>query len=197
MHPNRSTNVPTRGRHRSAGFTLLEIMMVLGIVGVLASLALPAYSNYVQRARMVEVTAFLAEARTALASEYAAGSGFPDQLMGSQSRIAARQGGQTPVRARDSRIRMNSDLIRLYYYEHNPNQELAYFAVELNRDAVPDCAGRCTIHLGVTPVNDQLQFVCGRWSAANWRDPFPPPSLTRECDSPNVNRELRRLRRGR
>lgn len=186
-----------RAYRREAGFTLLEIMMAIGIVAVLASLALPAYTSYMKRARMIEVTTFLGEARTALAAEYAAGNGFPDQLMGSQSRIAARQSGQAQVRARDSRIRMNSELINRYYYEYDKAREIAYFAVELNRDAVPECNGRCTIHLGATAVNDQLQFVCGRWSVANWRDPFPPNSLARECVSPNVNRELRRLARGR
>ncbi len=189
----RSTVPPSVGR--SGGFTLLEIMMVIGIVGVLASIALPAYVSYTERARMVEVTAFIAEVHTALAAEYASTGGFPDQLMGSQSRIAARQSGQPRVRRQDSRVPVSSPLIDQYYYEYNPRRNFAYVAIRLNRDEVSECRGRCMIHLAATEVNDQLQFFCGRWNRAYWRDPFPPKTIARECGTSNINRELRRLRR--
>jgi len=39
---------------KSAGFSLIELMMVVAIVGVLASAALPVYDDYATRARLVE-----------------------------------------------------------------------------------------------------------------------------------------------
>ena len=51
------------------GFTLIELMIVVAIVGILAAIALPAYQDYVVRSKMSEAEAAIAACKTSV-SEY-------------------------------------------------------------------------------------------------------------------------------
>ena len=56
--------------HVSAGFTLIELMIVVGIVAILAALAVPAYDDYVRRAQVQEAFHFLADYRIKMEQYY-------------------------------------------------------------------------------------------------------------------------------
>ena len=55
------------------GFTLIELMIVVAIIAILAAIALPAYSDYMKKAKVSEVILAASASRTAI-SEYVAGN---------------------------------------------------------------------------------------------------------------------------
>ena len=59
---------------KQQGFTLIELMIVVAIIGILAAIALPAYQNYTARAQVTEVILAASSARTDIA-EYVSTAG--------------------------------------------------------------------------------------------------------------------------
>ena len=52
------------------GFTLIEVMIVVAIVGILAAIAMPAYTDYVKRGKAAEATSTLADLRVKMEQYY-------------------------------------------------------------------------------------------------------------------------------
>jgi len=59
------------------GFTLIELMIVVAIIGILAAVALPAYQDYTVRAKVSEVLLAVSACRTSITEVYQSGGTPP------------------------------------------------------------------------------------------------------------------------
>jgi len=128
---------------RQGGFTLIELMIVIAIVGILAAIALPAYQDYTVRARMSEPMAKLAEAKTSIAEFFAATGGIPQSL------------NQAGIEAADANVR--TEIINRITYD----SASLILGIEVHGSVLPDSGDAGFELVGVSNTNNRtITWTC-------------------------------------
>ena len=71
------------------GFTLIELMIVVAIIGILASIAIPSYKDYIVRAKLSEAIVFAGACKTSVMEFYAVNRSWPvDTLQSGCSNVS-------------------------------------------------------------------------------------------------------------
>ena len=79
------------------GFTLIELMIVIAIIGILAAFAIPAYNDYITRTQVSEAVELLGGIKTPVAEFGADQNAWPDLVQADGTNNATTAATQIPV----------------------------------------------------------------------------------------------------
>lgn len=154
------------------GFTMVELMVVLAILGILSAIALPVYQSYVVRSKISEPLAQLGKAKTLLAGYVAAKRRYPRQA---------------ELSALDLRVK-NSEVVHSLDWAPNPlvDGESVYIVAKVYASVVdggsPDPDNLLAFQLsGSTNNGSSMRWTCLPGAGPGRNDPLPGEYLPPSC----------------
>jgi type IV pilus assembly protein PilA len=135
------------------GFTLIELMIVVAIIGILAAIAIPAYQNYTIRSQVTEGMNLASAVETGVAEYYANTGNWPSTIA-----LAGGDAANLPTGKYVTSVNVSTNgVITIIYGNQASAQVLAKNltltpATSLNGDVSWICGAHSSTITGVTPV---------------------------------------------
>jgi type IV pilus assembly protein PilA len=129
------------------GFTLIELMIVIAIIGILAAIAIPAYQNYTIRAQVTEGLSLADGWKTAVSEFYAQNGLFPSGSSSTGSSTTIAVAGVTSGKYVSTITVVGGGEVDIYYGGTNANAKIPAASV-------------LTLNPGLSSNNDVV-WICG------------------------------------
>jgi type IV pilus assembly protein PilA len=130
----------TTSRHSANGFTLIELMIVVAIIGILAAIAIPAYQNYTIRAKVSEGMMMLAQVKASITETYFTLGRFPGTNASYGLPTAA---SITGAYVQQVAVAANTGIVSITF------------------GAIGDAASNTVLTVAPVPIADGLNWQCG------------------------------------
>ena len=137
------------------GFTLIELMIVVAIIGILAAIAIPAYQDYTIRAQVTEGLSLADSAKTALAEFYTNSGHFP---------LNNASAGLSPMTSITGNYVTQVDVTTV------PGQIQVKYGNKANTNVAGDI-----LVLSAIGTGGSIQWTCGKGAAATAGTPTTVP----------------------
>ena len=168
-------------RQHSKGFTLLEVMIVVAIIGVLAAIAVPQYNVYVKKAKVSEAIALTHEVQAAMSQYYYKTRRFPANYAD-----WGRRNGE--VGLRDPSTYESDAIAKMWLGSQGvvgAANTSGHIAITLNPDLKLGLNGSGNaMLLSTVEATDRggIEFICGNTNSV-WKTTVDPKYLPGSCQN--------------
>lgn len=154
------------------GFTLIELMIVVAIIGILAAIAIPAYQDYIVRSKVTELVNAAGVCKTSVAEYYQTKGYLPADITASGCSTDGTANSAPPKMPAPGKIEVDAALGLLAQLGGAGFAEFMY---------MPGCptAGTCAVAAGAAQAPAIAQWFCDSGNAGTTIKPKYLPAVCR------------------